>query len=171
MAAFVQKHHGVVRTGGWRDRLGALLAHELAPSSRRLWTSLRLTTIAVVGAALIAICHVNNELGTYIVWLLVGAGPMMSVRKASGFLAAEAVVLAFSVVMARAFAGTPWLMLPFLFAFMALSTFIGVTREFGTGMTLIKFLASRAFTASSLRHRKSDGPRQAPSVEVRSLSG
>ena len=145
MAAFVEQHHGAVRTGGRLDRLGALLAHELAPSSRRFWTSLRLTTIAVVGVALIVICHVNNELGTYIVWLLVGAGPMMSVRKASGFLVAEGVVLAFSVVMARTFAETPWFMLPLVFAFMALSTFIGVTRELGTGMLLIQVLSLGSF--------------------------
>ena len=43
-----------------------------------------MTTIATIGAGLVASCHVNNELGTYIVWLLVGAGPMMSLRKASG---------------------------------------------------------------------------------------
>jgi len=145
MAAFVEQHHGAVRTAGRLDRLAALMAHELEPSSRRFWTSLRLTTIATVGAALIVICHVNNELGTYIVWLLVGAGPMMSVRKASGFLAAEAVVLAFSVVMARAFAETPWFMLPLVVAFMALSTFIGVTRQLGTAVLLIQVLSLGSF--------------------------
>jgi len=145
MAAFVDQRLRAVRTGGWLDRLAASLAHELAPSSRRFWTSLRLTIIATVGAALIVICHVNNQLGTYIVWLLVGAGPMMSVRKASGFLAAEGVVLAFSVVMARAFAETPWFMLPFLFAFMALSTFIGVTRELGTCVLLIQVVSLGSF--------------------------
>jgi hypothetical protein len=145
MAAFADHQLRAVRTAGWLDRLAALLAQELAPSSRRFWTSLRLTTIATVGAALIVICHVNNQLGTYIVWLLVGAGPMMSVRKASGFLVAEALVLAFSVVMARAFAETPWLMLPLVFAFMALSTFIGVTRELGTGMLLIQVLSIGSF--------------------------
>jgi uncharacterized membrane protein YccC len=145
MPAFVDEPYRAVRAPGWVDRLAALLAHELAPSSRRFWTSLRLTTVATIGAALVAICHVNNELGTYIVWLLVGAGPMMAVRKASGFLAAEAVVLAFSVVMARAFAETPWLMLPFLFAFMALSTFIGVIRELGTGMLLIQVVSLGSF--------------------------
>jgi uncharacterized membrane protein YccC len=70
---------------------------------------------------------------------------MLSVRKAGGFLAAEGVVLAFSVVMARAFAETPWFMLPFLFAFMALSTFIGVTRELGTAMLLIQVVSLGSF--------------------------
>ena len=36
-----------------------------------------MTTIATIGAGLVVSCHVNNELGTYIVWLLVGAGPMI----------------------------------------------------------------------------------------------
>jgi uncharacterized protein (DUF58 family) len=49
---------------------------------------------------LVASCHVTNELGTYIVWLLVGAGPMMSFRKAGAFLIAEAITLAASVVLA-----------------------------------------------------------------------
>ncbi len=145
MAAFADQQHRAVRTGGWLDRLATLLAHELAPSSRRFWTALRLTTIATVGAALIVICHVNNELGTYIVWLLVGAGPMISTRKASGILAAEGVVLAFSVVMARALAETPWLMLPFLFAFMALSTYISVTRGLGSPGLLIQVVSLSSF--------------------------
>src|SRR6266849_8074331 len=98
MAAFADHQLRAVRTAGWLDRLAALLAHELAPSSRRFWTALRLTIIATVGTALIVICHVNNELGTYIVWLVVGAGPMLSVRRATGILVAEALLLSSSVV-------------------------------------------------------------------------
>ena len=71
---------------GWYDRLAALLARELAPSSRKFRTAFRITKIGTLGAGLVASCHVNNQLGTYLVWLLVGAGPMMSVRKASAFL-------------------------------------------------------------------------------------
>ena len=77
MAGFVDQRDRAVRAVGWLDRLQTLLAQELAPSRRRLWTALRLTTIATIGTALVVICHVNNQLGTYIVWLLVGAGPMM----------------------------------------------------------------------------------------------
>jgi len=93
-----------------------LLAQELAPTSRKFRTAFRLTTIATIGAGLVAICHVNSELGTYVVWLLVGAGPMLSVRRASAVLIAEALALIASLVMARALAETPWLMLPFIFA-------------------------------------------------------
>jgi uncharacterized membrane protein YccC len=125
--------------------LQTLLAQELAPSPRRFWTALRLTTIATIGTALIVICHVNNQLGTYIVWLLVGAGPMLSVRKASGFLVAEGVVLALSVVMARALAETPWLMLPFVFAFMALSEFISIKRKLGAAGLLIQVVSLGSF--------------------------
>ncbi len=84
-----------------------------------------MTTIATLGAGLIVSCHVNNQLGTYIVWLLVGAGPMMSLRKAVAFLIAEAFALAASVLMAGILVETPWLMLPFLFALIALSTYVG----------------------------------------------
>src|SRR5579864_2786764 len=145
MAGFAKPELRLAQPPGWFDQLTALLGRELSPSSRKFRTALRLATIGTIGAGLVASCHVNNELGTYIVWLLVGAGPMMSVRKASGFLVAEGVVFAFSVVVARAFAETPWLMLPFLFGFMALSTFVGVALELGTGMLLIQVVSLQSF--------------------------
>ena len=145
MAAFVDEHHRPAGAPGRVERLETLLAQELAPSSRRFWTALRLTTIATIGAALIAVCHVNSDMGTYIVWLMVGGGPMMSLRKASGILVAEVLLLASSVVMARAFAETPWLMLPFLFAFMALSTFVFVTRELGAPGLLMQVVSLDSF--------------------------
>jgi len=83
MAGFAKPEIRLAQTPGWFDQLAGLLSRELAPSSRKLRTALRLATIGTIGAGLIASCHVNNELGTYIVWLLVGAGPMMSARKAT----------------------------------------------------------------------------------------
>src|SRR5216684_9223715 len=125
-------------TPGWLDELAALLSRELAPSSRKFRTALRLATIGTAGAGLIASCHVNNQLGTYLVWLLVGAGPMMSLRKASAFLIAETLVLALSVVMAGVLAETPWLMLPFIFAAISFSTYIGTIRNLGAALLLIQ---------------------------------
>jgi predicted membrane protein len=130
---------------GWYDRLAALLARELAPSSRKFRTALRLATIGTLGAGLVASCHVNNQLGTYLVWLLVGAGPMMSVRKASAFLIAETLVLALSVVMAGILAETPWLTLPFLFAAISFSTYVGTTRNLGAGLLLIQVVCLSIF--------------------------
>ena len=86
MAGFATPSSASRSRPGWFDQLAALLARELAPSSRKLRTALRLTTIATLGAGLVASCHVNNELGTYIVWLLVGAGPMMSLAQGGAFL-------------------------------------------------------------------------------------
>ena len=94
--------------------------------------------MGTIGAGLIASAHVNNELGTYIVWLLVGAGPMMSVRKAVAFLIAEAVTLAASVVMAGILSETPWLMLPFLFALVSFTTYLGTTFKLGAALLLIQ---------------------------------
>ncbi len=105
MAGLAKAEFRLPQPSVWFDQLAALLARELAPSSRKLRTALRMTTIATLGAGLITICHVNNQLGTYIVWLLVGAGPMMSFRKAGAFLIAEALALAASVVMARDIGG------------------------------------------------------------------
>jgi hypothetical protein len=140
MAGLLIQGRSLAQPFEWFDQLKALLGRELAPSRRKFRTALRLTTIATVAAGLVAICHVNNELGTYIVWLLVGAGPMMSVRKAGAFLTAEAFCLAASVVMARALAETPWLMLPFIFAVFSLSTYLGTVRKLGTGLLLIQVL-------------------------------
>ena len=145
MAAFVERQLRVARPPGWFDQLEALLARELAPTSRKVRTALRLATIATVGAGLVAICHVNNELGTYIVWLLAGAGPMMAPRKAVIFLIVEALALATSVVMARALAETPWLMLPFLFALISSSTYLGVTRKLGAALLLIQVVCLDTF--------------------------
>ncbi len=116
MAGFAKPEIRLAQPAGWFDQLAALLGRELAPSSRKLRTALRMTTIGTIGAGLIASAHVNNQLGTYIVWLLVGAGPMMAPRKAVAFLVAEAIALSASVVMAGILAETPWLMLPFIFA-------------------------------------------------------
>jgi Fusaric acid resistance protein family len=145
MAGFAKQEFRVLPSFGWLDQLEALLARELAPSSRKFRTALRLTTVATIGAGLIEICHVNNELGTYIVWLLVGAGPMMSVRKAARFLIAEALALMASVVMARALAETPWLMLPFLFAAVSFSTYLGTKRKLGAALLLIQVVCLSAF--------------------------
>ncbi|MBF6570339.1 MAG: FUSC family protein [Candidatus Binataceae bacterium] len=129
----------------WFDQLAAMLARELAPSSRKFRTALRMTTIATVGAALVAICHVNNQLGTYIVWLLVGAGPMMAPRKAITFLIAEAIALSVSIVVAGILVETPWLILPFLFASMSLITYVGATRNFGSALLLIQVVCLDTF--------------------------
>jgi hypothetical protein len=138
MAGFANTEIALAPPSGWFDRLAALLGRELAPSSRKLSNSLCLATIGTLGAGFIASCHVNNELGTYIVWLPVGAGPMMSFRKARAFLIAEAITLAASVVLAGVLSEAPWLMLPFLFALVSFTTYLGTTRKLGAPLLLIQ---------------------------------
>jgi Fusaric acid resistance protein family len=145
MAGYAKPEVSLAQRSGWFEQLAALLTRELAPSSRKIRTALRMTTIATVGAALITSCHVDNQLGTYIVWLLVGAGPMMSLRKAVAFVIAEGFALAASVVMAGILVETPWLLLPYLFAMMALSTYIGTTFKLGAGMLLIQVVCIDTF--------------------------
>jgi hypothetical protein len=130
---------------GWVDWLGALLARELAPSRRKFRLALRITTIGTLGAALVSICHVNNELGTYLVWLLVGAGPMLTVRKAGMLLVLEAIALAGSVVMARALAETPWLMLGFVFFLFSATTYAGNKLRLGTALLLVQVVSFDLF--------------------------
>jgi len=147
MAGYVDSEIGGFEPFRWLNRLGMLLAHELAPNSLKIRTAFRLTTIATIGAGLVVICHVYNELGTYIVWLLVGAGPMLSPRKAVTVLIAEALALIASVIMARALAETPWLMLPFLFAAFSYLTYVGTTRKLGSAMLLIQVVSLDTFYA------------------------
>jgi uncharacterized membrane protein YccC len=138
MAGFAKPEIRLAQPPRWFDHLGALLSRELSPSSRKLRTALRLATMGTIGAGLIASAHVNNELGTYIVWLLVGAGPMMSLRKAVAFLIAEAFTLAVAVVLAGILSETPWLMLPYLFALVSFTTYLGTTRKLGAALLLIQ---------------------------------
>ena len=145
MAGLAKPELRLAQPSGWFDQLAALLTRELAPSSRKFRTALRLTTIGTLGAGLVASCHVNNRLGTYIVWLLVGAGPMMSARKASAFLIAEALAIASSVVMAGILVESPWLMLPFLFAVMSFSTYVGTTLKLGAALLLIQVVCFDTF--------------------------
>ena len=145
MAALLKDAAPTARPSGWLDQLELLLTRELAPTREKFRTAFRLTTIATIGAALVVICHVNSELGTYIVWLLVGAGPMLSVRKAGVILFVEGLVLTASVVLARAFAETPWLMLPFLFALAAVSTYVGITHKLGAAILLMQVVSLDIF--------------------------
>ena len=145
MAGFAKPEIRLAQPPGWFDQLAALLTRELAPSSRKLRTALRMTTIATLGAGLITSCHVNNQLGTYIVWLLVGAGPMMGPRKALAFLIAEGFALAASVLMAGILVESPWLLLPFLFAVISLTTYIGTTFKLGAGLLLIQVVCIDTF--------------------------
>src|SRR6204780_2228792 len=145
MAGFAKSEPRLAQPSAWFDQIAALLARELAPNSRKLRSALRMTTIATIGAGLVASCHVNNQLGTYIVWLLVGAGPMMSLDKACAFLIAEAIALCGAVVMAGMLVQSPWLMLPFLFAMISFSTCHGATRKLGAPLLLIRVVCLDTF--------------------------
>jgi hypothetical protein len=91
MAALVKGELFLARLSGWFEQLGALLSHELAPTSRKLRTALRIAAISTIGVGLIAICHVDTEWGAFLVWLLVGTGPMMRPFRAMAFLIPETV--------------------------------------------------------------------------------
>jgi Fusaric acid resistance protein family len=141
VAGFIERQFGLQRPLAWLDQLEALVAQELAPSARKIRTALRISTIVTVAIGLDASCHVNSPLGAVIVWLLADAGPMMSIRKALAWQIAVTLVLVTAVVMARTFAETPWLMLPFVFAWISLSTYVGTTRKLGAGMLVIQVLS------------------------------
>jgi len=83
------------------------------------------------------------------VWLLAGAGPMMSLRKALTWQIAVMLALITAVVMARAFAETPWLMLPFLFAWISFSTCVGATRKLGAGLLVIQIVCRSGRTLTN----------------------
>src|SRR5262249_54387448 len=146
MAVLPKPQPGSMRPSAWFDQLAGLLAHELGPSSRKLRTALRMTVITTIGAALVTICHVNNQLGLYTVWLLGGAGvPMRSARSAVKCLIVAALALIASVVMARLLADTPWLMLSFLFGAVTLLTYLGTIFKWGSALLLIEVLCLDLF--------------------------
>ena len=145
MSGFIQEHVRIARPLGWIDQFERLLARELAPSPRKFRTAVRIATIATVAVALTATCHVNGEYGVYFVWLLAGAGPMMSARRALLFLIAEAIALCASVVMALTLVETPWLLLPFLFLAFTLSTYFGTIWKLGVSLVLIEVVCLSTF--------------------------
>jgi uncharacterized membrane protein YccC len=145
VAGFIEQQVGMQRPLAWLDRLEALVARELAPNARKIRTALRVSMIVTIAIGLDASCHVNTQLGAVIVWLLAGAGPMMSIRKALAWQIAVMLALITSVVMARAFAETPWLMLPFVFVWISFSTYIGATRKLGVGMLVIQIVSLVTF--------------------------
>ena len=145
MAGFIEQRFGIQRPLAWLDRLEALIARELAPSARKIRTALRISTIVTIAIGLDASCHVNSQLGAVIVWLLAGAGPMMSIRKALAWQIAVMLALITAVIMARAFAETPWLMLPFVFVWISISTYVGATRKLGAGMLVIQIVCLITF--------------------------
>jgi hypothetical protein len=129
----------------WLENLWQLLARELAPSDRKVRTALRLATVATFGATLVVCCHVNNDVGTLLVWLMAGAGPMLSARKGLVSLAAEALLLIFAVVTARMFVDTPWLMLPLLFGLYSIANYIQTTWKIGPLLTRIEVVTLDAY--------------------------
>jgi hypothetical protein len=145
VAGFIEQRFGIRRPFAWLDRLEALVARELAPSAGKIRTALRISTIVTIAIGLDASCHVNTQLGAVIVWLLAGAGPMMSMRKALLWQIAVMLALITSVVMARAFAETPWLMLPFVFVWISVSTYVGATRKLGAGILVIQIVCLITF--------------------------
>jgi uncharacterized membrane protein YccC len=111
------------RLGLWLGWLSALLAEELAPRPRRLRTALRQATIATVGTGLMAAAHVQNPLGPYIIWILMGANPMMAPRRAVIYLIGTGAVVAAAYPLAGILAESPWLLVTFVGGFSALSTY------------------------------------------------
>ena len=145
MAGFIEQQFGSQGPLAWLDRLETLVARELAPSARKMRTAFRISAIVTIAIGLDASCHVNSQLGAVIVWLLAGAGPMMSIRKALAWQIAVTLALITSVVMARAFAETPWLMLPFVFVWISFSTYVGTTRKLGVGLLVIQIVCLITF--------------------------
>ncbi|MBV8137670.1 MAG: FUSC family protein [Deltaproteobacteria bacterium] len=145
MAAFT--HDGDAKAGlvGRLDQLEGLLAKELAYVPRKLWMALRLATIATIGTAVVAICHVSGDLGTYLVWFVVSTSPTMRLGRAARIVALEGAFLVCSLIASRALAETPWLMLLSVFAFMGCSTYVSIANNFGPAGLLMQVVSLASF--------------------------
>ncbi|MGA2409954.1 MAG: FUSC family protein, partial [Candidatus Binataceae bacterium] len=89
--------------------------------------------------------HVQNQLGTYLVWLLIGPVPMMSPRKALSALLTLALLLAGSFEISGLLAQAPWLMLTFLFFFTAISTYLNIALELAGFGLIIQVVVLNTF--------------------------
>jgi uncharacterized membrane protein YccC len=127
------------------DSLLSLLVEELEPNPRRLKTTMRMALIGTVGAALMASCHVFNQLGTYLVWIMIGPVAMMSLRKALTCLAILAPVLIASMQLAGMLVEAPWLLLLFLFLFTTLTTYLNVALKLGAFGLIIQVVTIDTF--------------------------
>ena len=145
MAGFIEQQFAIQKPLAWLNQLGSLVSGELAPSQRKIRTALRIALIVTIAIGLDASCHVNSQLGAVIVWLLAGAGPMMSLRRALAWQIAVMLALITAVVTARAFAESPWLMLPFVFVWISFSTYLGATRKLGAGVLVIQIVCLITF--------------------------
>jgi hypothetical protein len=125
--------------------LGALLAEELAPNPRRLKTTMRMAVIGTVGAALVAACHVQNQLGTYLVWILIGPVAMMSARR--GFIAVLilAPIVAASVQASGMLVQAPWLTLVALFLSAAITIYLNAQLQLGALALIIQVVIFNIF--------------------------
>jgi uncharacterized membrane protein YccC len=145
MATGVRSEIPSIPSRPWTATLAALLARELAPSPRKLVTALRMTCLATLGAAVVMICHIHNKLSTYVVWVLVGAGPMLSVPVAVRFLVAEGIALAVSMLIAQTLAETPGLLVPVVSAALAGSSYFATRRKLGAPFLLIQVVCLDLF--------------------------
>jgi hypothetical protein len=58
MAGFIEQQFGIQRPLAWLDQLEALVARELAPSPRKIRTTLRISTIVTIAIGLVLLCQV-----------------------------------------------------------------------------------------------------------------
>jgi hypothetical protein len=144
-ASVISGGASVRQRASWFDWLVSLLAEELAPSPRRLRSTLRMALIGTVGAGLVASCHVYNQLGTYLVWILIGPVAMLSLRKAATWLIILGPVVAASVQLAGMLAEAPWLMLTFLFLFTGTINYLSVALDLGAFGLVIQVVTLNTF--------------------------
>ena len=133
------------RAESWFNWLARLAAEELAPRPRRIGTALRFAIIASVAIGLMTICQVDSALGPYLIWLLLGAVPMMSLETALVFLVIEGAVLALSLPVAGILAETPWLMLPAIGAFTYAVTYANTLWKLGAFGLVIEVVTLDTF--------------------------
>jgi len=147
MAGAVIPRHSPLRTLRRRvDYIIDIIRAELTPHHRRIRNTIRMATIGTFGAGVMAACHIQSVLGTYIIWTLVGsAGPMMGFSEALAFTIAAGILMALSVPLAGILAETPWLLLPFLGLVVTIMSYTVTTRRFGSPGLVLKVVVIDTF--------------------------
>jgi hypothetical protein len=106
---------------------------------------MRMAVIGTVGAALVASCHVQNQLGTYLVWILIGPVAMMSARQALIAVLILAPIVAASVQASGMLVQAPWLTLGFLFLAAAIVIYLNAQLQLGALALIIQVVIFNIF--------------------------
>jgi uncharacterized membrane protein YccC len=134
---------------GWfgdETSFARFISREFAPSQRRISTSVRVAVMCATTAVLLAIMHIDSEIGVLVVWLSsIQPQNSFSVRSALSFIVGAAVMMVIAVPTAGVLAEAPWLMLPFVGILAGAGTYWSFSSDHRSAWTYIQVIVIFGF--------------------------